>query len=287
MSEKIKYVPLPEVGEHTDQIKIGELGLPVGLDTERLLLNLPRTLLIAKLGDIGHLTIRGFRGEVTEEGFGIGGISGDGTGTATKSITIAKAKASQSEVEGGDHENISFKDNYLWKDATVKINNAEIEQRIRSDGDKWERGPYDVKARAKYMNDSLRRGLASAALESILGENPLRTLELSSLKSTFLVSMYSLGLGPEAALLFFISIHSVENCIEQVVMKNKMGRDLPPRQISLFNRRHYDRLVLTSLLNRSSRLIKAKNNLIYIRLNSIGRGERTRTFDLRVPNAAR
>lgn len=49
----MKYVPLPEVSEHTDRIVVGELGLPVGFDLDRLELHVPRVELICQIAGIG------------------------------------------------------------------------------------------------------------------------------------------------------------------------------------------------------------------------------------------
>ena len=92
MSEKLGFIPITEVSEHTDSIRIGELGLPVGIDLERIELNIPRVIRIARWGDIGHLRIEGYKGETTERDFGIGGVSSDGTGAITGSATIARSK---------------------------------------------------------------------------------------------------------------------------------------------------------------------------------------------------
>lgn len=252
------YVPLPYVTEYSDTINVGEMGLPVGFDSERLLMHVSAVEKIAKAGDIGKLSIIGFRGDTTEVGYGVGGVSSDGTGTASRAVAVTKARMHDVNM-GFDNE---FPSDYQWKNATVRINSAEIDTRIRNDGDKWELGPFDVRGRAKYLNKALQDGLAEATQESVLTEDHVTTLLGSALKKSLSVIFYKWAFNIDtmsAAILVDSAIASASVPINHLAVKIRhKDQELPPRQWSLFVNIHYDRLLAAQGLTRSTQLIRAK-----------------------------
>lgn len=251
-------MPLPEVNEQSDRIIIGDMGLPVGFDQERLLVHLPRLERIAHLAGMGTLTIAGFRGDTTEYGYSVGGVSEDGVGSAISSMVTTKAKIHESGAEL-DKRALPFP--HRWHDGSVKINNAEIEDRIKNDGDKWEKGVFDEQARAKYMSDALQRGLVVAAGESTFPDKPLSdTLAISGLKKSActMIWAYAFKTGvPEGFLLhtgFSTSFRLALSTLYPALTKKL----LPPFKFSLAEHVFYDRYAAAQGLNMASRLVKAK-----------------------------
>lgn len=254
-----QYIPLPHVTEYSDTISVGELGLPVGFDTERLLMHVSAVEKIARLGDIGALSIVGYRGDTTEVSYSPSGLSSDGTGTASRSVAITKAQLHDLHIDGDDE----LPDHYKWKSATVRINNAEIDTRIRNDGDKWEMGPFDVKARAKYMNKALQSGLAEATQQAVLLDDAFGRVLGSATKKYVSVIFWSWAwqMDIQSAFVLDTVIDAGAAPINHFIQSRgskRDGKELPPRQWSMFNRVHYDRLLATQGLTRTTQLIRAK-----------------------------
>lgn len=178
MSSKIGFVPLGEVNEYTDVLTVGNLGLPSGFDSDQLELHVERTIARARLAEVGHLSINGYRGDTTKRDFGVGGVSGQGVGTAVRSAIVTRAKIHQSEINQGETDGHGRA--YKWLDARAWINNAEIEDRIKQDGDRWDKGLWDPAARAKYMDAALKGGILGIARQNTLGDDPFRTLLVSA-----------------------------------------------------------------------------------------------------------
>ncbi len=181
MSKLPRFVPLTEVHEYTDAIKIGELGLPVGLDIDRLELNVKSAVKTARLGNIGELILSGGRGDKSEHSFSVSGADNSGTATAHAVSTVSKASLHKYTNSSSS----KYPSGYNWKRVGIEINNSEVEERIRHDGDKWDLGLYDVNARAKYMNMALKKGLAEASIQSVFEDIDLKEFTQGALLIAF------------------------------------------------------------------------------------------------------
>lgn len=262
MSKIPGFVPLPEVNKYTEAIHVGELGLPVGFDTERLELHIGRTARLARLGDIEHTSISGFRGGTTDYSFGVGGISNDGIGTAVRNIAVAKTKLTEVDIESSKGPL-----NYRWGHAEVRVNNAEIEERLKAQTDKWELGVFDPKGRAKLMDKAIRHGLCDAAYEVILESNPpkvlTRSLILQGMDTAFVLATigdqfeYNVKTAAVVGYGMKVALRPLNNFLIQQYAKTE-GRELPARQWSLFQRDHYDRYVAHRALSATTRLVRAR-----------------------------
>lgn len=151
--DKRGYVPLHQVGEYSEKIVVGELGLPVGFDAERLNLHVGRTERAMHWAGIGQLSLAGYHGETTQYGYSADNIFG-GVGTAVGAKVATKAKTYEADSDA--HKAESF--HYRWRHTGIKFNNAEIVQRITTD-DKWDKGVFDPTARAHYMDKALKAGI--------------------------------------------------------------------------------------------------------------------------------
>lgn len=257
MSKRPNFVALSEVNEHSERIIIGDMGLPVGFDQERLLVQLPRLERIASLACMSTLTLAGFRGDTSEYSYGIGGMSSDGVASAVSSKIISRAGLSDSDV---DRQGEDIPRGFRWSDASIKINNAEIEERIRSDGDKWDKNVFDEIARAKYMSDALQRGLIKSIHTSIFPEEPfVQTVTKSAALKALDVAWYDLWLPGNAQAAFVVStVISTLSPMLAAMFYRSIGRELPPAQWSLSDKIHYDRYVAAQGLNAVSRLVRSR-----------------------------
>jgi hypothetical protein len=257
MSSRVGFVPLYEVGEYTDALSVGNLGLPTGFDEDSLELHVSRTVARARLAEVGHLSISGFRGATTKHDFALGGMSHQGVGTATQSMIATKAKLHQGEINKGELEGPQHGSEYEWLEARTWINNAEIEERIKSDGDRWDKGVYDPLARAKYMDMSLKGGILDIARQNTLGKDPMGTLlgsaTLKYLEGATWMMGYNIMFDPNQGLVSSMVAASIYTPIFGALLHGirlgthaggRRGHSLPPRIWSITERKHYDRLAL-------------------------------------------
>ena len=162
MTEKIpRTVPLPYVADYTDDIVLGNLGLPVGFDDERLLVNLRGINHIRRLAGLGKTSIVGERGDTTSYDYDI--TSFDTSGTATFG---AKSKINRVNLVSEGVKFPTASTLYGKPEVTIKLNSAEIDERIRLHH--GTNGLFEAKPRAKLLNSAVQNGLASAAIDANL-----------------------------------------------------------------------------------------------------------------------
>ncbi len=251
------FVPIHEVQEYTDSIVVHNLGLPVGFDEEQLEINLSGLARTAKMAGLGHLSIIGFRGDTTEHGIGVGSVFGDGTASAMKISTMTKAKLHDIDIE---NDGFGTPREYHWKNAVLKINNAEVEDRIRTDGDKWPRQQFDAQGRAKYMDKSLKGALSSAAYESILPNPPANIGEwllMTGVREVVTGGILRINILSKADMLAatvgWLPIHALSHLATKTLLRG----DTPPRKWSNMWILPLDRLVAAQALSQTTRFIRA------------------------------
>lgn len=242
---------------------IYNLGLPMGFDEERLWLHIGRTERLSRLSGIGQLSVLGFKGDITEARVGVGGINSDGSGTATKTASVAKTRIVSTETSQGAIDSRLYKP-YDWADGVVKVNNAEVEERIKGDGDKWEQGLVDPFARAHYVDRALRLGITAIGRDQVFQGDAPGTLLGSALRKSMWVSWFMMigGRSFLGAVIFDstldVLIQGMNHAYMKMSNKDENGRNiLPPRKLSLMNHKPYDRLVLAHGYAASKRLVAA------------------------------
>jgi|GEM_PF-4284198 len=154
-----RFVPLPDLRQHTDSVTFGNLGLPVGFDQEQLLVNVRGIERIQSVARLGHISVVGMSGEVSQRSYSVGSIQADG------STTLGAVK--KREKEPLSHISVKFPDPSLTivgdPRVIIRVNKEEIKQRTLEKPKEYERGPLDAGTRAKYLNRSLKEGLSSAS----------------------------------------------------------------------------------------------------------------------------
>lgn len=97
---KQSWIPLPEVTEATEgQIAVGHTGLPVGLDQERLEVNVGALRRgVINFGGYSAMTLAAYAGDADQYGYSASSTDGSGTGTAAFGVTIQKAESANNNV---------------------------------------------------------------------------------------------------------------------------------------------------------------------------------------------
>ncbi len=241
-----KLVPLSEVSEHTDDVLVGGLNLPEDFDTDSLSLSLPALKKIMRWGNVGHLTLLGYKGAVSGVGL-----------TGEAEIEDTTVFPTWERYPWG----------YNWGKAFVNVNAAEIECRIVNDGDMWDDGVNDSAAQAHYMNLALRTGLRKASKELVVptGTQPSQSIARAGFTVLYF-AMLRYGLPPEMGDGLRLAIASGSVPISGLVeaggnhlasrYKYRNREDLPDRKWSILNFPQYDRLLATTALLQSAELIQ-------------------------------
>ncbi len=119
-------VPLPEVNQYADELTIGNLGLPVGFDDERLLVNLRAFHRVRAVAGLGDISIVGTSGDVGGYDYQIG--STDESGTASLGAVSKRHNKPLSSA------NISWPlgtSSFGKPDVTVEVNNSETQEQVK------------------------------------------------------------------------------------------------------------------------------------------------------------
>lgn len=215
-------VALPEIGNYTDQLTIYP-NFPVGCDESLIGVRLDRVHDVTRMALLGGVVVRSDESaSATESMPAIGGVS-DGTATA---VGFAIRRKKLSEIDGGTETE---------PDVNIRVNNAEMEDRIRGDGKRWRRGVFDEAARSCYLDLAMRRGLASASRARLI---PNKSLIKQAALFPFYVGLQEIlgGSNPE------VLVHAVESTfIAGLILATIKRRETGINQLSLFSDAHFDR----------------------------------------------
>lgn len=262
-AENLRYVPLPEVDKYTDSLVFGNLGLPVGFDQERLLVNVPGINRIQKVAGLGMLSIIGYRGEREPDTYQISGVSH--SGIATFGGMFKSDKADLSDVEVDFPRSVSIIDK---PDIKIKVNGAEIQERITEKPDKYPRGVFDPNAQAKYLNKSLKAGLYKANAHANV--NSAKAIETLRIYGIFIgTGLYSgVELSTIIPLTFLVSpaYFQISRSMDAAIALKKIDplddtryRDvLKSMRKSLFAGATLDRAIGGNVLTATTKFVKAQ-----------------------------
>lgn len=156
-SEIPHFVPLPDVPAYTDEVEFGALGLPIGFDDERLLINLPAINRVRTIAALGGVSVYKVNGDSETLDFSIGSINGDGTATMTGVRKTSHQPLSRGRLALPRDPSCAV----VWNpDVHVHINSAEADAKIIDS--KSPRGALDPKLQAQVLNDAIKKGLNQA-----------------------------------------------------------------------------------------------------------------------------
>lgn len=248
------FVPIPSVEEYTDQVHIGASCLPVGFDPESLELNVKNVVRTARLFCIDKTIITGYRGETTQYSYGASSVGRDGSATLATSRVHTREKLGQGELDPLGRSQLPLA--YQWGTAALKINNSEIDEKIRADGDKWSRGMVDPVARSRYMDGALKSALRDTAKENLLTNRRIAGF-LFVLGTTFGISGLGFHVPLDTEAVFSVMGYLPANLADHALNKLKYGKELPPRAWSNMFELPLDRLIGGMALTKLTRFIRA------------------------------
>ncbi len=185
-------------------------------------------------------------------------MSPDGTASFTGSVGITRASLSDGEIDNDD--NVPY--DYRWSDAQVKINNREVEEKIRSDGDKWPLDVFDAGGRAKYMNRALQTGLINAATQVTYEGRPAVPATMWSLaKFSVITAGYKYGFDfttEQAAGVYLAFVNGLSGLQHLAVKKDEDYKRLgePKRLWTASPYIRYDRFTASVAMSANSKLIR-------------------------------
>lgn len=154
-----RKVPLPELGNYTDEVVFGNLGLPVGFDQERLLVNLRVINRVRAAAGLGIIAASTESPGTSPQDMAVLGL--DGSGAATMG---AVSKRQQQRLSRSDLTFPRPSSAFGRPDVKIRINKSEIQERIREKN--GVEGEYSPKPVAKYLNAALKQGLESAIVDA-------------------------------------------------------------------------------------------------------------------------
>ncbi|HEX8763359.1 MAG TPA: hypothetical protein VF733_06420 [Candidatus Saccharimonadales bacterium] len=224
------YISVSEIQSRQETDREGflewNINLPSHVDQERLQIHEGRVKLIGRFAGFGGVTVSEYQGNVTTyDAPAIGGIFNDGTAAAAGTAAATEAKRERSMLQ---YDGPVLAQNYLWPQATVSINRAEVGSRVATH---VRNGHDDQKAWAYELNASLQRGLRSAAKQNIYDKNDPTDVFGSSMTATALIvgslpPVNTLSIFPLTIATIYWGIqYRVESLINNTSMEN------PPRFI--------------------------------------------------------
>jgi hypothetical protein len=249
------------VSHYSEDVVFGSLGLPTGFDDERLLVNLRGINRVRSIAGLGIVSVVGERGEITTYDHDITSMSPSGEAT----LGAKQKEHKVGLVEG----NVTFPtgSSFLGSaDTVVKVNTAEIDNRIRTKH--GIAALYEAKPRAKLLNESMKDGLNAAVIDAnmdmekfkmfakmygffglmgAMSDHPMRAVGIGAIAAPVLLN---LGILQQAIL------HSQGKTKEEV--SADMLRFWKEFRKSVSVGIAVDRMALASLAVRSQRLIKAQ-----------------------------
>lgn len=157
---KQSWVPFPEVTEATEgQIAMGHTGMPVGLDQERLELNVGALRRgVISVGGYSALTLAAFAGDADQYGYSASSTDGSGTGTAAFGVTVQKAESASMDRQSERRMNrLNIRNGSL----SVQWNSNALNQRLEL------HEQYDPAVRAPQLDKVIRE----QSVRGVLGHN--------------------------------------------------------------------------------------------------------------------
>lgn len=154
-----EFTPLPEVNERSERIKVDieSLGLPVGLDVERLGLNIAATERAAQYCDVSRLMIIG--ASMGEDEIDVSGVvNADSSVLSARAKMTAKAPFGQSITLGGGQ---FFK---------AIVGGAVLNKDYRKSSSQEIADLYSPEFQAQQLNAQLKKSLYQIAKESQVTE---------------------------------------------------------------------------------------------------------------------
>jgi hypothetical protein len=247
-------VPLPDISTYSDMVTFGNLGLPVGFDDERVLVNLRAINRVRSIAGLGGVSIIGERGDTSTYDYNV--TSMDTSGSATFG---AVSKQNKTPLAQGNLTFDSGSSSFGKPEVNIALNTSEAEERIKTQHGLS--GLYEAKPRAKYLNSAVKQGLADAVVDANIDKEKFK---ITARAYGFFAGLGLIGGGgvPRALAVGFIAGPVLTNL--NVFRTASMQYPEDAMEIwkeyrqSAFIGMSLDRLVAASGVLKASRIIKAK-----------------------------
>lgn len=234
----------------SERIVVAENSLPQWVNRDRIGLNQRRLETILRLGGIGCLVITGDSdGEISRSVPMVAGYNPSGEAYAAKAVTITIVPTHSEGLNDDYSKKPNF--NYLrWPTATLVLNDAEINNRIREDGE----DSRSAKAWSSYMDEALKEGVGRMGRRNLISD--LYGVDIFAAAVQCLTTIY-LGnswirmdvLGPYSVL-GYLAQYIVARLPSTVDTLRNKGR------LSIFPGPQLDRALLMTALLKTSKLVK-------------------------------
>ena len=157
-------VPLPEIPQHTEDIVFGTLGLPIGFDQERVLVNLRAIERVRRVAGFSVISVvsRDQSSELSDPGV----TAVDASGTATMGQAAKRRRQPLSVARLSYHDPDPLLHDF--PDLTIHVDKSELENRVEEERDRYKQGAFDVQGRARYLNTAIGQGLVDASFDANL-----------------------------------------------------------------------------------------------------------------------
>ncbi|HSX15216.1 MAG TPA: hypothetical protein VLF40_00300 [Candidatus Saccharimonadales bacterium] len=168
MSKKPGFVPLPEVPEHTEHISLENLGLPIGFDEERLLVNVGAMERIRRAIGLGDIVVTA--AYLNDSMPAVDGVSESGVATMAKAsfADLFQRPPGRAALENEDWVKNSdglidrlaaeLTASFIPRDAVLALDLRERDERFRRAG----KGVLDASLQAQFLSGSIKDGLYDA-----------------------------------------------------------------------------------------------------------------------------
>lgn len=244
-------VPFSELQEFHSERLGSHVHLPEYVPADRIMLDTDRLDRIRKWSGLGNVFMESYDGDTTRVDASVSGVGSDGSAVAGGRRSISPTDLQETAVSRCIPQHHALSD-YCWPEGLIRINTAEMSQRLSSDGQL--RNP---EAWSKALNKAVTGGMQEAATINYL-KRPLpaarsRFFRLYGIAEGFnLLQGDSLPMATAQAVMFgaFFQLTAIP------YLARITGIPHESRHISLIPGMAFDRLAVVTGLNKTLKLVK-------------------------------
>ncbi|MCA9350647.1 hypothetical protein KC874_03060 [Candidatus Saccharibacteria bacterium] len=262
---KNKFKPLSHIEPEQDGVAFSKLHLPVGLDEERILINVGTIKKIARIAGFGLVELSGYNGEHGSFSVMASGVNTDGSVSLSAARKTQKAPYTGQIIVGSDKEETSSLEDYPTRSSQDYFNyppvTIEANLTARSElleNDKYQLGQFDVNGHVDFLQETLASGLSAAALKRY-EERPDSIFSKYLLTSLLVINGSPMLQGQSFNLTSFSSTLAIWGSVTIGLAKvASVIEDENYKDAQISTSFGVDRLVLAGLLSKTATLAKAQ-----------------------------
>lgn len=262
---KNKFKPLSHIEPEQDGVAFSKLHLPVGLDEERILINVGTIKKIARIAGFGLVELSGYNGEHGSFSVMASGVNTDGSVSLSAARKKQKAPYTGQIIVGSDKEETSSLEDYPTRSSQDYFNyppvTIEANLTARSElleKDKYQLGQFDVNGHVDFLQETLASGLSAAALKRYK-ERPASSISKVVVPSLVVINGAPMLQGQAFNLSSFATTLAIWGSASAGLAKAaSVIEDENYKDAQISTSFGVDRLVLASLLSKTATLAKAQ-----------------------------